>query len=321
MRRLYAVSIGCLLSLLLGTESLHGEEKYPFENPWLRLSTDVSHLKVAPKGHFLSFTKGNGLGLYTIDLSSLEIFEVSQLQVESSSFWSPDGQRLVYREISKNRKNEILSSINVYDCILHQNFMIEHLPLRSGFLTFDPRDLSMYLVHEKGIRVKKLNFPDKRLARWQLMYKARHANEGRWVATPNGIIWATSEGLTIRKMEDDRAGITSFDISPDGRFIAWATRKDNVFVSEAGKKPFKIGNGRDPSWHPEQRLLVYAAARMVGNKPVSYDLRVSDILGTGRFVTATEFSNERWPVWDPKGQRIIYTKAKTTDLFSMEFKL
>jgi hypothetical protein len=113
--------------------------------------------------------------------------------------------------------------------------------------------------------------------------------------------------------------VESFDLSPDGEWVAWATLGGQVYVSKGGESPKLIGHGRDPSWHPERPLLVFAGARMVGKTPINYDVRIADLRGGGKFLTATQFSDERWPRWHPNGGQILYTIAHTTDLFLMDF--
>lgn len=121
------------------------------------------------------------------------------------------------------------------------------------------------------------------------------------------------------RLDDDGSGVDSFDLSPDGQTIAWATKSKKVYTSKAGEKPTMIGFGRDPAWHPERHLLVYAAARMVGKTPVSFDLRLADSKGSGKFLTSTQFVDERWPQWQSSGHKILYTLDRTTDLFLLDF--
>jgi Tol biopolymer transport system component len=190
------------------------------------------------------------------------------------------------------------------------------MPFETGLLTFDPRDLRFAMLSPKGIRMKRIYFPDERLAKWQV---AQRKETGKWLATQGAILWMTQGGLAIRQMEDDKSGLESFALSPDGQSIAWATKSLKVYTSKAGEKPVFVGFGRDPAWHPEKHLLVFSGARMVGNTPVSFDLRLSDGRGSGKFLTVTQFSDERWPQWYPDGNKILYTMANTTDMFVMDF--
>lgn len=285
--------------------------------PYLRLTEGPQHLRLDPKGRFLAYVKGNGLGLQVIDLTTKAIFDVTQAQVGNSFFWSPDGYRLFYREMMKDKSGKVVSELKVYDCALARNHTFDRWNYATGTLTFDPRDLRMHAMSPKGIKTKRIFFPDERLAKWQI---SQRNESGKWLATQQAMLWVTQGGFAMRKLEDDNSGISSFDISPDGQSIAWATNKSKIFVSTKGKKSIFIGHGLDPQWHPDKTLILYAGARMVGNQPVNYDIRISDTKSAGRWVTSTQISNERWPQWHIKSDKIIYTLDKTTDIYALDFK-
>jgi hypothetical protein len=59
---------------------------------------------------------------------------------------------------------------------------------------------------------------------------------------------------------------------------------------------------------------------MAGNKATGSDLRVVDHMGRGRWITQTQFSDERWPQWEVDRDGIIFTKDKSTDLYHLDFK-
>lgn len=285
--------------------------------PFVRANNALNRMRVDPKGRYLAYVGDDGTGLSVLDLKSKSIYAVSNAQVGASFFWSPDGYRLMYREQSSKDGKDVKSELKVFDCVLSRSVSLERMPFATGILTFDPRDLRMHLMSPKGIRTKRIYFPDERLARWQV---AQRKETGKWLATQAGILWVTQGGYQMRRIEDDGSALESFDISPDGDTIAWATATGKVFTSKAGKTPMFVGFGRDPRWHPEKLQLIYAGARMVGNQAVSYDLRISDASGHGKFLTATQYSDERWPQWHPEGAQILYTISKSTDVFLAEFK-
>ncbi len=285
--------------------------------PFVRTNNALNRMRVDPKGRFLAYVNDDGVGLSVVDLKTKAIYNVSDAQVGASFFWSPDGYRLIYREQALTASGEVASELKAFDCVLTRSVSLEKMPFATGILTFDPRDLRMHLMSAKGIRTKRIYFPDERLARWQV---AQRSESGKWLATQAGILWVTQGGYAMRKVEDDNSGLDSFDISPDGATIAWASKGGRVYTSKNGKAPHFIGFGLDPRWHPEKPQLIYAGARMVGNKAVNYDLRVADANGAGKFLTSTQFSDERWPQWHPKGNQIIYTVGKTTDVYLAEFK-
>ncbi|MEZ4742374.1 MAG: hypothetical protein R3B45_08000 [Bdellovibrionota bacterium] len=289
----------------------------PKTQAWLRLNSSASQMKLSPNGLFIAYTINQGKGLNIIKISSRKIWNISKEQIGPSFFWTPDGGRVVYREIGKTKDSKVESIVKIFDTKLKKSIIADHYPHTTGFLTFDPRDQKIFLMHEKGIHSKRLDFPNSRLARWQLAQKNKI---GTWIATQNGILWVTQRGLSMRRMDDDGSPIESFDVSPDGQSIAWATQKGLVYTSTGGSNPISLGYGRDPDWHPRKQLLVYAGARMLGSKAIDYDIKMVDHLGRSRWLTKTQHSQERWPQWEINHDGIIYTKDKTTDLYIMEFR-
>jgi hypothetical protein len=306
----------------------------PSATPILRGTNAFHQMKLSPKGRYLAYTDENGLGLNAIDLKTKFIYRVSDEKVGQSFFWTPDGSRIFYRELvrsplkkprtdsdAERKENQwetpIRSKIRAFDCSVARNIDIDTIPRTTGLLTFDPRDLRFLLLSESGIHTKKITFPNQRLAQWQI---ASRNDEGKWLATQKGILWVTQRGLVMRRLEDDSKNLSSFDISPDGQWIAWSTEGDRIYISHEGKMSQFLAYGRDPKWHPTRQLIAFAGARMVGNKAVNFDIKIADVRGQAKFLTATQFSSERWPHWDKEGEKIMYTVDQTTDLFLLDFK-
>jgi len=306
--------------LALPNLSVASEQVSPASAPWLRMHDAAANLKLNRQGKWLAFTKPNGQRLQLLEIATNKIYLVSEHQVGPSLFWSPDGFRLFFRESAIDPKSKkIKSTVRAYDISRHQKVMVEEIEHASGHLTFDPRELRMFLLTESGVRSNRLYLPNERLARWQI---AMHESKGNWVVSQTAVFWLTHNGLTMEALQDDKTGIESFDISSDGRTIAWATKDDRVYVSLEGEKAQFVGYGRDPKWHPEKTWLVYAGARRVGNRTVRYDLRLYDMARrSGRFLTAAQQSDERWPLWSEDGKRLYFTRSQSTDLFSMDFSL
>ena len=285
--------------------------------PYLRTNQALHHLRMDPKGRFLAFGGDDGQNLWLADLKSQDIFQVSHGYVGGAFAWAPDGIRLFFREQVRQADGSVASILSAYDSALSRSVTLERIKGPTSYLTFDPRDLRLQLLSPGGIHSKRIYFPDERLARWQV---GQRAEEGKWLATQQGILWVTQGGLAMRRLDDDGSGIESFDVSPDGNRIAWATRGGKVYLSHDGRLPQLVGPGRDPRWHPDRPEIIYAGGRVVGDTTIGYDLRLADLNGAGRFLTATQYSNERWPQWHPNGRQIIYTIAHTTDVYVMEFK-
>ena len=305
-----------VLSLIYGS-SAFGVVK-PEGYPWIRTNSPVTHIKINSTGTWLAYSGKDGMGLTMMNIKTRELYEITPHQIGPSWFWSPDGFRIFYREHLLNKKDEIYSRLKAWDRSIKKNVSLGEYNGSTGFLTFDPRDLRMKLMHESGIVSKRIRFPDERLAQWQIAHRNQ---KGRWVATQKAILWLTQKGLAIKRLDDDQTGIQSFDLSSDGQMMVWATNAGNIFMCRDGQKSKKIAEGFDPAWHPDKSMIVYSFPRKVGHKTINYDLKVLDITGKSRFLTQSQISSERWPRWLPKGNKIVYTVEKTTDLYMMEWKL
>jgi Tol biopolymer transport system component len=250
-----------------------------------------------------------------MDMKSMKVREITEHRVGHSFFWSPDGIRVLYRELLLDKKKTIKSRLQAFDIKLNKKVSISEFDEPTGLLTYDPRDLRFSLLTSKGVHTNRLKFPDKREARWQM---AARDVDGRYLVTQTVVLWLSDGGLTMKRLETDGSKIQSFDISPDGLAIVYATEEDRIWFSEAGAKPTHFDYGRDPKWHPARRQIIYAGARRIGSVTHSYDLKLGDTQGNRRFITQTQTHNERWPVWARDTGRIYFTRDKTTDLYEMD---
>ena len=280
----------------------------------LRIEGPFVGMRLNPAHTLMAFTDQRGQSLRILDLKSQEIVEVTPHRVGGAYFWSPDGNRLFYRALIRDG-NRITTEIKAYDTYLNQTAAIDTLPGSSGFLTMDPRDYTVYMMHEKGILTRRLDFPGERFSRWQ---KRQKVDAGRFVATQKSVLWLSDLGLTLTALPDDGTGVDSFDISPDGNSIAWATTSAKIYVSVRGETPKLLARGKDPRWHPFKTLLLYAGAHRIGDKPYDYDIRISDLNGNGHYLTSTASQSERWPQWWGDGS-VIFTAEGSTDLWQIPY--
>lgn len=285
--------------------------------PILRLEGPIAHPKLQAENKYLAFTDLDGHRLRILDLANHDVVEVSGDRVGAAYFWSPDGVRLLYRALFPKGQT-VASELRAFDTKLNRSVALDHVPGMSGFPTFDPRELKIFLMHEKGILLKQLDFPGERPAAWR---KAKKPYDGQWVATQGGMLWLSDRGLSMKKLSDDGSGIQSFHVSPDGQRVAWATQAGKIYTAVAPRaEAIYLEDGRDPSWHPLHPMLAYVAPRQVGGKVYDYDIKISDLKSPGRFVRTTADLAERWPLWFD-ADTLIFTADNTTDIFRLRFAL
>lgn len=280
---------------------------------WLRADGGLSFVQPNRDISWLAYVPVGDPGLRLVETKTGRVYQATPNNTEGSFLWSPDRTRLFFRElVIVNGKQE--SRVRAWDTVKKQTIDIENIPGSSGMLTYDPRDNRLMLLHEKGIMSKKLVFPDERLAFWQ---SSQRSEKGKWIAAAGGMTYLTQQGFAMSKMNDDGSGIESFDLSPLGQMVTWATKAGRVYISKNGDEPFFIGFGRDPKWHPEKELIVFAGAHMVGNRAASYDLRIAEAGSTPIWLTMTQQRSERWPIWSKSGDAVMFTIEGTTDVLKM----
>lgn len=277
----------------------------------MRLAEPPEVLRLDPKGRFLAYRASESIKV--LDLRDSSVDTVAKRVAAGPVFtWAPDGFRLIFARPDQ----ESGTDIDVYDAALGRTKTVRKIAAATGFPTLDARTLGAHVFSPAGVTSVELTYPDDRLAKWQLEHRQKDS-KGKYVATAKGILWFDRGGERMTRIEDDGAAVESFSMSPDGSAIAWATESGHIYRSYEGKPAEMVDRGRDPAWHPERAELVYAGARMTGEKITGYDLKVADDRDR-RFLTQTPFSDERWPQWRPGGKGLFYTVARTTDIFLLE---
>ena len=294
--------------------SARAGEEITVLKPWLRADGSVSFMRRNRDMSMIAYIPDGSPGIRIIDTKSGNVYEATSEFTGGSFFWSPDNARLFFRELLHPGGNKITTTVKAWDSALKKTVTIDAFNGSSGMLSFDPRDQRMMLMHEKGIMTKRLVFPDERLAYWQT---AHRTDKGKFVAAAGGMTYITQQGFAMNKMADDNTGIESFDISPNGDSVVWATKGGKIFISMQGEPARFLDFGRDPQWHPKQDMIIYAGARMVGNKAAQYDVKMSTSMGPGSFLTSSQDRSERWPMWSPDGTAVVYTVSGTTDIFTL----
>lgn len=303
----------------------------------LRLTDEVSGLRMDPRGRFLAFHSGavdrnQSIQLKILDLKTSVVSSVGRTAPGPVFSWTPDGFRLIYSESSKNVSEHkaiakgpstdrslspgyTSTQVSAFDVALQKSRKITKIASAAGYPTMDSRALGAYLLTPVGLTTVKLAFPDDRLARWQIA--SGESPKGKYIATSGGMVWVTGDGSNLTRLDDDGSSLESFSVSPDGSAVTWATADGYIYKSMDGQAAELIDRGRDPSWHPQRSEILYAGAVLSGNRISGYDLKIHNSRGK-KFLTRTPFSNERWPQRQPGSERIFYTIERTTDIFMLE---
>lgn len=319
----------------LSYDSYRDSAKKVSEDTWVRLKNPVERLSVDVSQRYVSFVEKSPRSegtkkdhLKVLDIVTKGIHTVStDYKVAKGAFWAPGGSRLMYIRSAMTGtgtqgKQDIKTEIMVFEAKNSLNHIVDSFDHVVGHLNFDPRDYRLLILHANGIHQKKLKFPTERMASWQYRNTQK---DGRYLSSDRGIYWLSNNGITMKPIREllrktkariPENYIQHFDISPDGRSIVWSEANDGLFTSRDGSKAVMLDYGKDPSWHPTKPMVLFAGARRVGNKTISYDLKVVNLSGKKKWLTSTQFSKERWPRFiGKKRKQIVYTKEKATDIY------
>lgn len=285
------------------------------------LKAPLKNLKISPQGRFLVFVDEASDELRILDREKdSQIYKIFPPPSQQISYqWIDDGKRLFLRSLEKESSlASPISRLWIYDAHKHYLKELESLAFPTGMPTYFPKDLRVRLLHQNGIISKKLSYSGKRLAKWQ---KSQFKDlKGFYLVAQKAVLWVSEEGHTLAELKDDGSGIRSWDISPDGQSIVWETASGRLFQSINGKGSLFVDFGRDPSFHPMEQMLVYSGARMLGEKILSYDLKLKNQRGLKVWLTNTQAQDERYPQWIFGSASIFFTKERTNQIFVMDLK-
>ena len=203
-----------------------GVQRKPMSSPFLRIESHIYFPKLNRQNNRIAFTNELGQGLSIVDLKSGNTFRVTSYEVGNSFFWAPDGSRLFYREVYA-QNNHPYSELKAYDTFLKKNVIIEKFSGLTSSIYLDPRDYRFYILSQSGIKSHKLDYPTERMGMWKRSLKTKL---GYWLVAGDRIFWVSNRGISMRQVGSDEP-VYSFDISPDGRSIVWATQGEKIYSS------------------------------------------------------------------------------------------
>lgn len=309
--RIRSVAFCALLSL--ATEQAKALEV--ITEPWLRVRDDIDSLKINTSATALLFETKAKPGLRYLNTYTRKYFSVTDDYVNGSYLWSPDGFRVFYRSLI-NSKEKVTSIIKSFEIKTKKTEIIKTIDGPTGYLVYGTNTKEMQIMTPEGIQSFKIDYKNQ-----PKNYEA-NLKTNNWIVTNKSILWYDNASNSLKTVQTTEEEISSFSLSNDLGRIAWSTAKNKVYLSEQGSPASYLGRGRDPRWHPFKPLLVYAAARMLGSQIRDYDLRIIDMkYRAQKFLTNTPATEEIAPEWHPKGDKILFTKNKTTDIYLMQFSL
>lgn len=284
-------------------------------DPWLRVRDDIESLKINTGATAIVYESKAKPGLIHLNTYTRKYMTITNDFVNGAYLWSPDGFRIFYRAL-ENHDSKITSVIKSFEIKTKKTDIIKKIDGPTGFLVYGINTREMQIMTPDGIQSFAIDYknetkkPDPKL------------RTNNWIVTNKSILWYDTQLKKLKTVHNTEQDIKSFSLSNDLNKIAWSTADSRVYLSEKGLEAVYLSRGKDPQWHPFKPLLIYASARMLGSKIRDYDLRIVDIKQKNqKYLTNTPATEEVAPEWHPKGDKILYTKNRTTDIYLMQFGL
>lgn len=105
--------------------------------------------------------------------------------------------------------------------------------------------------------------------------------------------------LTFNELQDDEP-----DLSPDGRFVAYESRVEDVWVIMVmrvdGSDQQMLTPGREPDWSPDGRFIAYET------NSVPTQIAFIEVASGSIQTPANTGRNNRTPSWSPDGRQLVY---------------
>ena len=111
--------------------------------------------------------------------------------------------------------------------------------------------------------------------------------------------------------------ITSFQVSPDGNFVAFSTAGQQLWVARSdGTERISLGAGITPSWSPDSQWLTFMLTEDDGHAMLGSDLYLINKDGSGRRnISNSADVLEMHPDWSPDGNWIVFDTEGRGQLF------
>lgn len=263
----------------------------------------------APSGDKLAFTGANQKGIWILELSSNDIFQLTDKSGAGYQFsWSPDGEYIAYRaRYVENKRSKM--AIEVVQVKSKKIKKISPKQKRLGLPQWG-RDNSVlfFTRNEKLISVSTGISTTKKLQK-------------RFFPPENEIAFTRYQKLQLAQIDQpdslqkflDNTKIINPVLSPDGNHIACEEYGGDLIVIDRNSgKRVSLGNGHRPAWSPDGKWVCYMVTEDDGHKYLASDIYISSIDGKRQFnLTKTDELLEMNPSWSPDGGSIAYDELQS----------
>ena len=276
---------------------------------WLRLKSPIMQMSLSHSERFLAFTEKETLKLFVLDLLSKEIVPVSKNALYDSNFiWLPYGTHILYRETTKN-KDQINSRIFIYDCVRKHSGKVAEYPYATSSVIFSPTSHTLYATYKNEFIVKKFHYPDARK-------KAVQTLLGDWVYRQGTLLYLARNGAVPEEVYQGERILNS-DTSLKGELL-FADEKHKLFRASQKREVQFVDDGARPKWHLSGLKFIYAGARILGDRVIGFDIKISSDTQEKTWLTHASFRTPPQAIWFDQGKKILFSPQETTDLLILD---
>lgn len=255
--------------------------------------------KWSPDGNFIAAAGKNYGAIWVCDIKTKNWKQLVEENGAGWDFaWSPDSKNIAFRGnvFLKKRKKTTIKYVNITSGKGRK--IVEY---DRNFST--PKWITNHhiaFLHQDEYKLVSIS-PDQ-----VLQDELNRRPQNICLASDKGIFTKLNRG-EIELLAPLEGQTFNASFSPDGQMILYEKPNKEIFILPAGAASGQlIAHGEMPAWSPDGKYIVYATPKDDGHRFVSSDIFICDALGNkAQNITQTDDALELRPDWSPDGKRII----------------
>jgi len=255
--------------------------------------------KWSPDGKYIAAAGKNYGSLWLYHVESGEWQKLIEENGAGWDFdWSPDSRKIAFRanKFIKRRKQTTIKYVDIMTGQVDKTADYGRDFSTPKWITADvlafihKEKLKTVSISETALMKPDSNFQQKNVPLF--------SNKGIYIGKSN---------RTLQLLEPLKGQTFNVSFSPDGNTILFEKPDGKIYTCpENGDEVKLLVEGEMPAWSPDGKFIVYATPKDDGYKIISSDIFICDANGNNiQQVIKTEHELEMRPHWSPDGKKII----------------